>query len=326
MGKGTNCALTLAGAILFQTAMWAQPAPQMRTRYFTSLSNVEVEQYLKRNDVIFVPVGTSESFGTMPNDMEYTMAEAYALKMAEEADGLILPHIIYLYPGVTVTGAGSVYVPEELSGAYLKSIAHSLLRQGFRHQIWLSAHGPSDQFVAGMVRQFFEETKDPILYIHVRYLNRAGSGGDTSQNAEPGRGGRRQGESPNTFRTVGYGAYKVVGRMGDLPLNLDVPAPAGPPLPRPPDSSILSRLAPESSAIGSYDPDPEHNGGRPLQSVHLTREQLDKLCSEGASMIEASVKAADIKKIVQAVKDQDQYVREVIVPKFKDILPKDQFH
>jgi len=26
----------------------------------------------------------------MPNDMEYTMAEAYALKMAEEADGLIL--------------------------------------------------------------------------------------------------------------------------------------------------------------------------------------------------------------------------------------------
>jgi creatinine amidohydrolase len=68
----------------------------MRTRYFISLSNVEVEQYLKRNDVIFVPVGTSESFGTMPNDMEYTMAEAYALKMAEEADGLILPHIIYL--------------------------------------------------------------------------------------------------------------------------------------------------------------------------------------------------------------------------------------
>ena len=88
MRKGRNGALTLAGAILIETAMWAQPAPQMRTRYFTSLSNVEVEQYLKRNDVIFVPVGTSESFGTMPNDMEYTMAEAYALKMAEEADGL----------------------------------------------------------------------------------------------------------------------------------------------------------------------------------------------------------------------------------------------
>jgi hypothetical protein len=112
--------------------------------------------------------------------------------------------------------------------------------------------------------------------------------------------------------------------MGDLPLNLDVPAPKEPPLPRPPDSGILSRLAPESSAIGSYDPDPEHNGGRPLQSIHLTREQLEKLCSEGAAMIEASVKAADIKKIVQAVKDQDKYVRDVIVPRYKDILPKDK--
>jgi len=297
----------------------------MRTRYFTSLSNIEVEQYLKRNDVIFVPVGTSESFGVMPNDMEYTMAEAYALKMAEEADGLLLPHIIYLYPGVTVTGPGSVYVPEEMSWAYLKSIAHSLLRQGFRHQIWLSAHGPSDQFVAGMVRQFFEETKDPILYIHIPYLNRAGRGGETSQNAQPGRGRGGQGGSPNAFRTLGYGAYKIVGRMGDLPLNLDVPASPERPLPRPPDASILSRLAPESSAIGSYDPDPEHNGGTPLQSVHFTREQLEKLCSEGAAIIEASVKAADIKKIVEAVKDQDKYVREIVVPRFKDILPKDKF-
>jgi len=322
MLRGIPCALALAGSVLIHISAWGQPVPQMRTRYFTSLSNVEVEQYLKRNDVIFVPVGTSESFGTMPNDMEYTMAEAYALKMAQEADGLILPHIIYLYPGVTVTGVGSVYVPEEVSGAYLKSIAHSLLRQGFRHQIWLSAHGPSDQFVAGMVRQFFEETKDPILYIHVPYLNRAGRSGEISQNAEPGRG---RGGSVNAFRAVGYGAYKVVGRMGDLPLNLDVPAAAEPPLPRPPDSAILSRLAPESSAIGSYDPDAEHNGGRPLQSVHVTPEQLEKLCSEGAAMIEASVKADDIKKIVQAVKDQDKYVHEVILPKFKDILPKDKF-
>jgi len=76
MVRGIRCALAFAGSLLIQTAMWGQPVPQMRTRYFTTLSNVEVEQYLKRNDVIFVPVGTSESFGTMPNDMEYTMAEA----------------------------------------------------------------------------------------------------------------------------------------------------------------------------------------------------------------------------------------------------------
>src|ERR1700732_4191436 len=146
-------ALVLASSLFLTTASGQQAPRPMRTRYFTQLTNPEIEEYLKRNDVILIPVCTVESMGAFPTDLEYTMAEAYALKMAEEADGLILPHVIYFYPGVTVTGVGSVYVPEDLGEAYLKAIAHSLLRQGFRRQIYLSAHGPSDQFVRGMVRQ-----------------------------------------------------------------------------------------------------------------------------------------------------------------------------
>jgi creatinine amidohydrolase len=295
--------------------LWGQTAPPMRTRYFTSLTNPEVEAYLKRNDVIFIPVGTSESFGTMPNDLEYTMAEAYALKMAEEGDGLVLPHVIYFYPGVTVTGVGSVYVPQDLGEAYLKAIAHSLLRQGFRRQIYLSAHGPSDQFVAGMVREFFEETKDPILYIHVPLFNRNARAAGVPRPV-PGQGG---------FRETGYGAYQIVGRLADVPLNLDVPKSTEPALPKAPDSirTLLGPLA-ENSAVGSYDPDAEHNGGRPLESIHMTAEQRDQLGKQGAAQIEATVKALDIKKVIQSLRDQDKYVHDVIVPRYKDILPKDR--
>jgi creatinine amidohydrolase len=236
--------IVLLGALLAPFVLQSQTAG-MRTRYFPSLTNPEVEQYLKRNDVIFIPVGTVESFGTMPSDMEYRMAEAYAAKMAEEVDGLILPHVIYFYPGVTVTGVASVYIPQDIGLSYLKALAHSLLRQGFRRQVYLSAHGPSDQYVSGMVRQFFEETKDPILYIHLPLLNRGQAG--------PGAG--------STFRSIGYGAYYILGRMNDIPLDLDPPKPDHAPLPRPPESlRILAPLAPESSAVGSYEPDPEHNG------------------------------------------------------------------
>src|SRR5436305_610153 len=117
----------------------------LSARYFTSLTNPEIEQYLKRNDVIFIPVGAIETFGPMPTGMEYTMGEAYALRMAEETDGLILPWVTYFYPGVTVTGVGSVYVPQNVGFEYLKAIAHSLLRQGFRRQLYLFAHGPANQ-------------------------------------------------------------------------------------------------------------------------------------------------------------------------------------
>jgi creatinine amidohydrolase len=301
--------IVLLGALLAPFVLQSQTAG-MRTRYFPSLTNPEVEQYLKRNDVIFIPVGTVESIGTMPSDMEYRMAEAYAAKMAEEVDGLILPHVIYFYPGVTVTGVASVYIPQDIGLSYLKALAHSLLRQGFRRQVYLSAHGPSDQYVSGMVRQFFEETKDPILYIHLPLLNRGQAG--------PGAG--------STFRSIGYGAYYILGRMNDIPLDLDPPKPDHAPLPRPPESlRILAPLAPESSAVGSYESDPEHNGGRPLEPVHMTTAERERLGKEGAALIERNIRAVNIKAVVQALRDEDKYVHEIIIPRFKDILPKDQF-
>jgi creatinine amidohydrolase len=292
--------------------MWGQAAPAMRTRYFTSLTNPEIEQYLKRNDVIFIPVGTAESMGAFPTDLEYVMAEAYALKMAEEGDGLILPHVLYFYPGVTATGRGSVYIPQETGLAYLKAIAQSLLRQGFRRQIYISAHGPSNQFVSALVREFFEETKDPILYVEAgRLLQNAQTSGKAPQAA-----------GTNNFRAVGYGAYQIVGRLADVPLSLDVPTASEPPLPPPPDSiRKLSTFAPGSGAVGSYEPDAEHASVRPL-NTKITAAQREQLGREGATLIEAAVKAMDVKSVIQALRDEDKYVNEVIVPRYRDILPK----
>jgi creatinine amidohydrolase len=292
---------------------WAQSAPPMRTRYFTSLTNPEIEQYLKRNDVIFIPVGTVESMGAFPTDLEYTMAEAYSLKMAEEADGLILPHVIFFYPGVTVTGRGSIYIPQELGYQYLKAIAHSLLRQGFRRQIYISAHGPSNQFVSAMVRDFFEETKDPILYIEA---------GRLLSNAQASGAAPKAARGTNNFRSVGYGAYQIVGRLDQVPLSLDVPDPSEPPLPPPPSSMrILSPLAPGSGAVGSYEPDAEHGGVRPV-NTKITAAEREQLGKEGAELIEAAVKAVNVKAVVQALRDEDQYVNKVIVPRYREILPK----
>jgi creatinine amidohydrolase len=299
-------------ALLAAPALQAQAVPPMRTRYLTSLTNPEIEQYLKRNDVIFIPVGTVESMGAFPTDLEYAMAEAYALKMAEEVDGLVLPHVIFFYPGVTATGVGSVYIPQETGLAYLKAIAQSLLRQGFRRQIYTSAHGPSNQYVSALVREFFEETKDPILYVETsRLLRNAQTAGKAPQASET-----------NNFRSVGYGAYAILGRLDQIPLSLDVPAAAQPPLPRPPDSMRkLSPLGPDSGAVGSYEPDAEHASVRPL-NTKITAAERERLGKEGAALIEAAVKAMDVKGVIQALRDEDKYVNQVLVPRYKDILPK----
>jgi creatinine amidohydrolase len=290
----------------------AQAVPAMRTRYFTGLTNPEIEQYLKRNDVIFIPVGTVESMGAFPTDLEYVMAEAYALKMAQEADGLVLPHVIFFYPGVTVTGKGSVYIPQEIGLAYLKAIAQSLLRQGFRRQIYISAHGPSNQYVSAMVREFFEETKDPILYVEASRLLR---------NAQTA-GAAPQPQGTNNFQSVGYGAYQIVGRLDEIPLSIDVSAPSEPALPSPPASMRkLSGLGPESGAVGSYEPDAEHGSVRPL-NTKITVAERENLAKQGAALIEAAVRSMDVRGVIQALRDEDKYVNQVLVPRYKDILPK----
>lgn len=295
---------------LFAAAAQGQTPPRPRSRYFTSLTNTEIEEYLRHNDVIVVPVGTAEAFNNMPTDLEYAMAEAYALKIAEEADGLVLPHLLYFYPGVTATGKGSVYVSEEECLRYLKAVAHSLLRQGFRRQIYTSSHGPSNQYVAAMVRDFFEETKDPILYVETTQLTRLAQ----QQKLLPANPG-------NIFQLVGYGAYSILGRLDEVPLALDF-KPAGAPVPAPPESlRKLSPLGPGSGAVGTYSPANGDNGGHPLQTG-MTAEQRAELGREGAAIIEAGVKAMDVKGVVQALRDYDQYVRDVILPRFGGILPK----
>ena len=119
-------------------------ADKMRTRFLPRLINQEVEDYLERNDLIFVAVGTVEMHGGLPLDCETVLAEALALEMAHAADGLALSGLPYFYPGATLIGRGTVHVSIREGIDYLTAIARSLLRQGFRRQVYLTFHGPAE--------------------------------------------------------------------------------------------------------------------------------------------------------------------------------------
>lgn len=273
---------------------WGQ-TPRMRTRYLTSLTNTEIEDYLKRNDIIFIPVGNVEVHGGFPTDCEYVGPLAFALKMAEEADGLVLPNLAYFFPGGTVVGKGTVYITPTDGLAYLKAIARSLLRQGFRRQIYLTSHGPSPQTLSPLIREFFDETKDPILYIEMGGLMR---------------------KAHADFNKVLFGAYSVVGRLDDIPLNVTQVMPEHP---ADPGLNKLQALGPGSGTIGAYFGDPGEHGGL---AKPITAEQRAQLAKEGVAMIDATVKIADVKGIVQAMRDHDKFTQDVILPKYGNVLPK----
>jgi creatinine amidohydrolase len=289
-----SLAWCLTGLTLFSILSWGQGVPPMRTRSLPSLTNTEVEAYLGRNDIIFIPVGNVEVHGGLPEDCEYVGPLAFAQKMAEETDGLVFPYLAYFFPGGTVVGKGTVYVTPSEGLAYLKAIAHSLLRQGFRRQIYLSAHGPSPQTLSPLIREFFDETKDPILYIEL---------------------GGLMNKVKADHNKVLFGAYSVVGRLEDIPLNVTQVMSEHP---MDPSLNKLQSLGPGSGAIGAYFGDPGEHGGLAKPITAAERAQWAK---EGVAMIEATIKAADIKGIVQAMRDHDKFTQDVILPKYGKTLP-----
>ena len=176
---------------------------EMRTRILGKLVNSEVQDYLQRNDIIIVPVGTTEMHGGLPLDCETVLSEAIALKMAEACDGLVLTGLPYFYAGATASGRGTVEVSVRDGIDYLGAIARSLLRLGFKRQVYISFHGPAHMTICPMLRDFYDETGVPILYMDC--MIHLGKCRDIFPSME-------------ALNDIFVGAYKIMNRIGDIPL------------------------------------------------------------------------------------------------------------
>lgn len=274
----------------------------MRTRFLSKLTNGEVEQYLERNDLIYVPVGVTETHGALPLDAETVLAEAIALRMAEETDGLVLHNLPYFFPGGTIIAKGTVHMSVKDGMAYLEKIAKSLLKQGFRRQIYVTSHGPAYLTLSGMVRDFFDETKVPILYI------------DVIQAAEAAKF-----DLMDAFHDMSIGAYQILGRLEDVPLNVPESRSVTYDVQRMLEGmgknpgNRLGKYAYPSGAVGSYFDEPSDHMATPLLK---TPEEREAYAQRGVQAIDAFVKALDLPAVVETLRQTDVYTRDTILPKY----------
>lgn len=282
----------------------------MRTRFLNKLTNDEVEQYLRRNDLIFVPVGTIETHGSLPIDAETVLVEAICQRLAEEADGLALSALPYFYAGATQTGRGTIQVSTEAGAAYLTKLAASLLRQGFRRQVYISFHGPSANTVGPMVRDFFEKTKVPLLYLDCSNLTYRWLGG------APIVVGNR------AHTALFLGGYKLRGQLELCPLNMPES-----PSQHYKDSDELSTggtttfMAPmlsrgmHSGCVGYYFGYPHEHGS----TVHVrTPEEREALADEGIGYIEQLIQRINITEVVKTLQDTDKFIQNSVLPQYSE--------
>jgi creatinine amidohydrolase len=282
---------------------------KMRTRLFASLTNIEIEEYLRRNDIIIIPVGPIEVNGANPVDVEYVGPLAYAIKIAEKVDALVLEHVVFCYPGGTTSGRASVYMSPTDYTKYLKIIATSLLRQGFKTQIYLTGHGPSHSFMDAFLFEFLAETKVPVLHMTMGTVE---SRLTLSTKAERG--------------ATMLGSYSIVGRLNDVPLSTDLEGVSQPnlanyvpTLPMPPEGLRSGQLN-SSYPVAWYYNSPYDHGGVP-KAITTTAEERDRLAKIGVAFINEVVDKMDAPGIVKALKSHQRYIQDVS-KKYGDLLPK----
>ncbi len=270
---------------------------ELRTRILGKLLNEEVQQYLQHNDIIIVPVGTTEMHGGLPLDCETVVSEAVGLKMAEACDGLVLTGLPYFYAGATASGRGTVQCSVRQGIDYLSAIAHSLLRQGFKRQIYISMHGPAHMTVSPMVRDFYDETGVPILYMDMTMqlfnnardlFNTDAMGNDTAAFLA-------------TLDAIFVGAYQIMGRLEDVPLTTKFTH-------NKPQSCAafqdIFNLAYQSASVGyCFGENTDHVSTTAIPDEKTRRRMAD----QGQELIGKLVQRMDVPHVVQQLRKLEQY-------------------
>ena len=106
------------------------------------LTRPEVEEYLKENDTVLVPIGSTEQHGKhMAVDTDAYTAQEISLRVAEKAGVLVAPVISYGYSPHHMNFAGSVTLTFQTLVNVLKEVCGSLIHHGFKKIVVMNAHG-----------------------------------------------------------------------------------------------------------------------------------------------------------------------------------------
>lgn len=137
--------------------------------YFQNMTGKEIEKRLEKNDLIIIPVGSTENHGPHACSGEDTflltrLAEQVALKT-----GCTIAQPVWYgsHPYNHLGMPGTIVVPEEDLAAYLRAIIAGFWNAGFRKQIFINGHA-QDYVIPLAIHQFGKKFQVPAV---IAYLN-----------------------------------------------------------------------------------------------------------------------------------------------------------
>lgn len=147
-----------------------------------------------------------------------------------------------------------------------------------------------------MVRDFFDETKVPILYMDMMKAM------ETIQDLSF--------DTMEKFNDMAIGAYQILGKLEDVPLNIPESNSVSYNLEEVMEANKihpaneLGKFAGQSGAVGYYFNKPSDHLYTPLLK---TEEERTAYAESGVAAIQEVVEKFDMNRVVQALKEVDDY-------------------
>jgi len=152
--------------------------------YFQTMTRKEVEERLKKNDIILIPIGSTENHGSAGPYGEDTFLVTRMAEMVAQETGCTVAHPICYgsHPAYHLGQKGTVVIPDDVFSAYLRAVIAGLWNTGFRKQILFSLHG-QEYVVPSAINEFSKRYQVPAILI---FLDVPRVMGDTLKDKEHG--------------------------------------------------------------------------------------------------------------------------------------------
>lgn len=138
--------------------------------YYQTMNGHEIQERLKKNDLIIIPVGSTENHGPNACSGEDTFLVTRMAEQIAQATGCTVAEPIWYgsHPFHHMGMPGTIMIPEEDLAAYLRAIMAGFWNTGFRKQIFLNGHG-QDYVIPLAIHQFAKKYQVPAIIVNVNW-------------------------------------------------------------------------------------------------------------------------------------------------------------
>ncbi|MFQ5867985.1 MAG: 3-dehydro-scyllo-inosose hydrolase [bacterium] len=138
--------------------------------YYQTMTGHEVQERLKKNDLIIIPVGSTENHGPNACSGEDTFLITRMAEQIAKATGCTVAEPIWYgsHPFHHLGMPGTIMIPEENLAAYLRAVIAGFWNTGFRKQIFLNGHA-QDYVIPLAIHQFAKKYQVPAILVNVSW-------------------------------------------------------------------------------------------------------------------------------------------------------------